>query len=292
MNLNGVLVPVVTPFTADNQVDVDSLNKLVQVFIDSGVTGVVVCGTTGEYYTLSETERELVLKTVSDKAKGKLKLIAGANGMNTAESIAKVKQAKDLGYEAIMVAAPSYSLPMEHEVEKHFEMVANSTDLPIILYNFPMRVGVEISIDTVINLSKIPNIIGIKESSGDFSRALALINLKLDGFEVVCGCDDQSADFLFWGVTSWISGGANVFPAEQVQMMQAAESNDWDKVKQLLKGMLPSIQSMEAGDYNQKAKLGCIRHGLDIQDVRMPLVNLSSQDADEFKKLITQYDNK
>src|SRR3546814_9272383 len=99
------------------------------------------------------------------------------------------------------------------------------------MYNFPARVGVEIGFDAVVELSKIPNIVGIKESSGNFSRALALIKADLPNFEVICGCDDQAADFLFWGVRSWISGGANVFPGEQAAMINASLAGNWDEVK-------------------------------------------------------------
>lgn len=290
MNTKGVLVPIVTPFTADNQLNLPVLEQLVESFIQAGVAGVVVCGTTGEYYTLTEEERQDVLKTVAKVAKGRISLIAGANGMSTQEAIGRAAQAKALGYEGLMVAGPAYSLPGEQELEAHFRAVAESTDLPIILYNFPARVGVEITIDSVIKLSQIPNIVGIKESSGDFSRALALIHADLNNFEVICGCDDQAADFLFWGVTSWISGGANVFPAEQVQMMAAAKKEDWNTVRKMMKAMLPSIQAMEAGDYNQKAKIGCIRHQLDVGEVRQPLLPISQAEADTFKALLTHFD--
>src|SRR5690606_8219425 len=138
-------------------------------------------------------------------------------------------------------------------------------------------------------LSKIPNIVGIKESSGNFSRALALLKLNLPDFDVICGSDDQAADFLFWGARSWISGGANVFPGEQAAMLVAALEGKWDEVKALMTGMYPIIQAMEAGDYNQKAKLGCRRHGVDPGTVRQPLLPLSEADADQFLALLDTY---
>ena len=114
-----------------------------------------------------------------------------------------------------MLAPPAYSLPDQAGIVAHFKAVAAASALPIILYNFPARAGVSIDIASVAELSREPNIVGIKESSGDFSRALALIQARLPDFEVICGCDDQAADFLFWGVRSWISGAANVFPASR-----------------------------------------------------------------------------
>lgn len=267
-----------------------ALTKLVEVFIDKGVTGIVACGTTGEYYTLNEVEREQVLSCIVEIGKGKTTLIAGINDLSTNGAVSRAKNAEALGYEGLMLAPPSYSLPVQTELIAHYESVANATKLPIIMYNFPARTGVEIEINTVAELSKIPNIVGIKESSGNFSRALALISAKLPNFEIICGCDDQAADFLFWGVRSWISGGANVFPAEQSAMIKAAIANDWNKVRQIMSGMMLTIQAMESGGYNQKAKLGCLRHNIDAGNVRLPLLPLPKEDVSSFNKLIAAYE--
>lgn len=288
----GVFVPMVTPFSTDGSVNVDELKKVTQAFIDSGVAGLVVCGTTGEYYTFDDKDRAIVLSTVATIAKDKVVLVAGINDLSTAGSITKAERAKQLGYDGLMLAAPSYSLPEQSGVIEHYKAVAASTDLPIVMYHFPVRTGVEMDIETVLELAAIPNIVGIKESSGDFSRALHLMTADVDGFDVVCGCDDQAADFLFWGATGWISGAANVFPAEQVEMMQLAKNNDWAAVKSLMLKMYPAIYSMESGDYNQKAKLGCIRHGVEAGKVRLPLVDLSEQDREAFLALLAAYDAK
>lgn len=289
MNTQGVLVPIVTPFDANGKLDLQALKQLTEHFVAQGVGGIVACGTTGEYYTLDAQERVQVLECVRDAVGGRATLIAGINGLSTQEAINNARQAEELGYEGLMLATPAYSLPGQREVVAHFRTVAEATRLPIIMYNFPARVGVEIGLEAVIELSKIPNIVAIKESSGDFSRALHLIAAELPDFEVICGCDDQSADFLFWGVKSWISGAANVFPGEQVAMVNAAIAGDWDKVRSLARGMLPVIQHMESGDYNQKAKLGCRRHGIDVGTVRQPLLPLNDGDAREFTALLEQY---
>lgn len=289
MKTQGVLVPIITPFDANNKVDLQALKKLVEYFIEQGVAGIVACGTTGEYYALDEEERRLVLECIKEVGQGRVSLIAGVNGLSTQEAIGRVRQAEALGYDGLMLATPPYSLPGQAEIVAHFRTVAQATKLPIIMYNFPARVGVDIGIEAVTELSKIPNIVGIKESSGDFSRALALIKADLPDFEVICGCDDQAADFLFWGVRSWISGGANVFPGEQAAMINAALDGKWDEVKALMTGMLPVIQAMESGDYNQKAKLGCRRHGIEAGSVRQPLLPLSEADARAFSSLLDQY---
>ncbi|MBP6863243.1 MAG: 4-hydroxy-tetrahydrodipicolinate synthase [Neisseriaceae bacterium] len=290
MNLTGIMVPLVTPFNDQNDVDLTKLGQLAEAFIQAGVSGLVVCGTTGEYYTFTEAEREAVLSTVAKVGKGRVSLIAGANDLSTAGAIKRAQQAKALGYDGLMLAAPAYSLPSQAGIIAHFEAVADSTDLPIVMYNFPARVGVNIEFETVVHLSGHKNIKGIKESSGDFSHALSLIQAQLPDFEVVCGCDDQAADFFYWGVKGWISGAANVFPAEQVAMLAAANQGDWAEVRAKMQAMYPAIRSMECGDYNQKAKLGCRRHGVDAGSVRLPLVDMNREDSAAFVALLDQFD--
>ncbi len=289
MQIAGVLVPIVTPFDDAGKVNTAALSELVEHFIQSGVAGIVACGTTGEYYALDQDERDLVLQTVAGTAAGRISLIAGINALSTQQSIAYAKQAESMGYGGLMLAPPPYSLPEQAGVIEHFKTVAAATSLPIIMYDFPARVGVNIEPETVIELARIKNIVGIKESSGSFNRALALIQAQIPEFEIISGSDDMTADFLFWGVRSWISGGANVFPAEQAQMVRAAADGQWDKVRAMMSAMYPVIAAMESGDYNQKAKLGCRRHGVEAGPVRLPLAQLSSQQQAEFMTLLNAY---
>ncbi|MCB4324359.1 4-hydroxy-tetrahydrodipicolinate synthase [Alcaligenes sp. 13f] len=289
MNLNGILVPIVTPFDANNQLNEAALERLVECFIEAGVGGIVACGTTGEYYALSAQERRRVLEIVARTGRGRTTLIAGVNSMSPAEAISRIREAEELGYEALMLSPTPYSLPGQNEVVAYFKEVAAATELPIVMYNFPARIGIQIELESVYELAKVKNIVGIKESSGNFSRVVAMVNANLPDFQVVCGCDDQAADFLFWGVRSWISGGANVFPAEQVQMLKAAEQEDWDTVRRMMAAMLPAIAAMESGNYNQKAKLGCVRHGIDVGSVRLPLLPVDAQERDDFLAQINAY---
>ncbi len=289
MNIQGVLVPIVTPFTADGQVNVAALQQLVEHFIGAGVTGIVACGTTGEYYALNDEERQQVLRAVAQAGRGRVTLIAGINALSTAQAIVYAHQAQDLGYDGLMLATPPYSLPEQAGILKHFRTVAAATALPIILYDFPSRVGVQIAVETVLELARTPNIVGIKESSGNFNRGLALLQARIPDFDIISGSDDMAADFLFWGARSWISGGANVFPAEQAAMCKAAAEGRWDQVRALMAGMYPVIQAMEAADYNQKAKLGCRRHGVDAGTVRLPLAPLTQEDEQAFLALLDAY---
>lgn len=191
MKLDGIFVPVVTPFTEDNKVNFEALGKLLDWQIEAGVAGIVACGTTGEYYTFSDTERMEVLSFIAEHVGDRALLIAGVNDTHTKGSVQKAEQAKALGYQALMLAPPIYCLPQQSEIIKHYQTVSQQVGLPIIMYNFPARSGVEIEVETVIELSQDEYIVGIKESSGDFTRALSLINANLENFSVVCGSDDQ-----------------------------------------------------------------------------------------------------
>ena len=287
MNINGILVPIVTPFDKNGDIDTAVLTDIVNSFINKGVAGIVACGTTGEYYTFSPEERELVLSTIAKAAKGKITLIAGVNSLSTEHSIELANQAKRLGYDGLMLSANPYSLPSQEGIIAHFEKVADASSLPIIMYNFPDRVGVNIDFETVAHLAKHPNIVGIKESSGDFSHALRMMQANFENFEVVCGCDDQPVDFFFWGSKSWIAGAANVFPEEQVKLFNAAQAGDWELAKQIMSDIYPAIHSMESGNYNQKAKAGCLKGTVDVGNVRLPLVPMTKEETEEFLNLLS-----
>jgi len=282
MNLEGVLVPVVTPFDTEGKVDYSALGKLLDHLIEAGVRGIVACGTTGEYYTFVGEERRTVMAYIADRVGDKALLIAGVNDTYTAGSVAKAEEAKALGYQALMLAPPIYCLPQETEIIQHYKTVSAEAEMPIIMYNFPARSGVEISVEAVIELSADKNIVGIKESSGDFSRALSLINAGMKDFEVICGSDDQAADYLFWGVRSWIGGAANYLPAEHVQLIECAKDGDFNRVREIMQRILPVIKNQESADYNQKAKLGCAHTGFPVGAVRAPLLPISSEDEAGF----------
>lgn len=292
MKKQGLYIPVVTPFDQKGAVNLEALSALTRTFIDAGAAGLVVCGTTGEYYALDDEEHASVLSCVAGIGKGRVSLVAGITEVSTRKAANRAREAAALGYDTLMMAPPPYALPNQAELEAHVASVAEASPLPIVLYNFPARVGVEIELDTLTRLARLPNIIGIKESSGNFSRALALIEAGLPDFEVVCGCDDQAADFLARGVRSWISGSANVFPAEQAAMLEAAKAADWDTLRRISSATYPVVQCMEAGSFNQKAKLGCRRHGIDAGSVRQPLLPLPQEERQTFEALLAAYEKR
>lgn len=291
MKLEGVFTPIVTPFDDDNCLNGAAVDAIVDTQVEAGVAGLIAGGTTGEYYALDDAEREQLTERVVARAAGRVPVIAGINALNTADGVRRAERARALGCDGLMMSPPAYSLPGQDEILAHFRAVAGATDLPLILYDFPDRAGVQIEPETVRALAAQPTVVGIKESSGDFSRFLALNADVSDGFAVICGCDDHAADHLWWGVRAWISGSANVFPRAQAAMVAAAGQGDFDQVRRLMAAMLPAIRHMEGGGYNQKAKLGAsIRTGVETGPVRQPLLPLDASESEEFQHLVRNFE--
>ncbi len=279
MDIEGVYVPVVTPFDAADEVDPDAYAAVVEHVLAGGVRGIVPCGTTGEYYALSAEERLRVFAHCRDVVDGRAQLVAGCNAGSTREVLRYAEAARELGYDGIMLAAPPTSLPGQRELAAHYLAVADRVGLPIVLYNFPARAGIEIGLECLDAVADHPSIVAVKESSGDFSRFLALRRRYAGRLELVCGSDDQAVDYFSWGVRSWLAGTANVLPAQHVAIMDAANRGELPEAYRLFEQLLPWIQNMESGSYNQKAKRGLEHLGVPAGDVRQPLLPLDDETA-------------
>ena len=287
MQLEGVYVPVVTPFTADGDLDLATYDRVIEFVLAGGVRGLVPCGTTGEYYACTFDERITLLERCRDAAAGRAQLVAGCNAGSTREVIRHAEAARDLGYDAVLLAAPATSLPTQRELAAHFAAVASAVDMPVILYNYPARAGVEIGFDCLDAIADLPEIVAIKESSSDFSRFLAMRRRYAARIEVMCGSDDQAVDYFAWGVRSWLAGTANILPRHHVAVLDAANRGDHVAALRLFETILPWVQNMESGSYNQKAKLGLAHQGIDCGAVRQPLLPL---DADAARSLTADLD--
>src|SRR4051794_11333222 len=222
LQLEGVYVPVVSPFDANEGLDLSTLTKVIDFCLDAGVRGVVSCGTTGEYYAMSSEERIEVMAHTIEVARGRAQMVAGCNAGSTREALRLADAAVGMGYDAIMLAAPHTSLPTQPELAAHYRTIADAVDKPVVLYNYPARAGVEIGFECLDAVADHPNIVAIKESSGDFSRFLQLQRRYAGRLDIMCGSDDQAADYFSWGVRSWLAGTANVLPRHHVVIMNTA----------------------------------------------------------------------
>jgi 4-hydroxy-tetrahydrodipicolinate synthase len=287
MLLEGVYTPVVTPFDDEGEIDLETLTRVIEHQLQSGIRGIVSCGTTGEYYACTFDERVALMTHTRDIAQG-AHLLAGCNAGSTREVIRLGLAARDLGYDALLLSAPHTSLPSQAELGAHYASVAAAVGLPIVLYNYPARAGVEIGFDALDAIADVPEIVAIKESSGDFSRFLTLRRRYEGRIEVMCGSDDQAVDYFSWGVRSWLAGTANVLPLQHVVVLEAALRGDHALAHRLFEGMLPWVQDMESGSYNQKAKLGLAHLGIACGDVRQPLLPLDASTAAENLRALDQ----
>nr|WP_319398682.1 4-hydroxy-tetrahydrodipicolinate synthase [uncultured Carboxylicivirga sp.] len=226
-NLTGSIVAIATPFMPNGEIDVDSFDKLIDYHLEKGTDGIVVCGTTGETPALTGDEDAFLIERTVKKVGGKIPVIAGSGSNSTHECIKYSRKAEAIGVDAVLVVGPYYNKPTEKGMYQHFAAVADSIDIPIILYNVPSRTGSKISVDNAIKLANdFDNIVGIKEASGDLSLIAELVAKRPAGFKIYSGDDFLSASANLLGADGCISVAANIIPKDFAQLMKASMSGD------------------------------------------------------------------
>lgn len=285
MNFDGIWTPIVTPFTANGQLDLDAVAPLVDRLIEQKISGIIVGGTTGEYYALSNQERKTLLKHVANLAKGRITLMAGINATTTDESLDLGLFAKDVGYETILVAAPYYCQPTQEELLAHTLAIDDAINLPAMLYNFPARTGTDMSFEFIDALKQRPNFQAIKESTGSVERMHRLINEYADQLQTGCGMDDQILEFFSWGARCWVGGASNFCGTQHVAMYEKCVVNrDLVAARALAAKFLPLLSVLEqGGKFCQYVKYGCELSGLPVGNTRKPLLPLNQAEKDRFK---------
>ncbi|MGH2624347.1 MAG: 4-hydroxy-tetrahydrodipicolinate synthase, partial [Sphingobacterium sp.] len=189
-NLHGAGVALVTPFNNDGSIDFEGLSRLIEYQIDGGMDYLVSMGTTGEVATLTKEEKKQILDFTADKVAGRVPLVAGFGGNNTAELVAQIKEFNNPAYQAILSVSPYYNKPTQEGIYQHYKAIAQATELPIILYNVPGRTGSMVSVDTIIRLANdFPNIIGVKEASANFEHFTRIMARKPESFLLISGDD-------------------------------------------------------------------------------------------------------
>jgi len=229
----GTGTALVTPFRPDGSLDEAAIRSLVKRQIDAGINFLVPCGTTGESPTLTHAEHLRVVELTLEVAKGKVPVLAGAGGYNTAEVIALANELQQLGADGILSVTPYYNKPTQEGLFQHFKAIASAVNLPIILYSVQGRTGVNIEPSTVLRLSQIPNIIGIKEASGNISQMGAILNLVPKDFLVLSGDDSLTLPLIALGGRGLISVASNEIPAEMTRLVRSALSGDFVEARRL-----------------------------------------------------------
>jgi 4-hydroxy-tetrahydrodipicolinate synthase len=230
----GILPALVTPFTDDGKtVDEERLRTLVNHCIELGIHGVVPCGTTGEFVNLTTEEKKHVIKTVIDEVNGRVKVIAGTGASGTNEAVEMTKYAKDVGADAALIVTPFYLKPADRGIYEHYYTIASEVDLPIILYNIPQCTGLPLPWQMVEDLAQIPNIVGVKDSSGQLSFILAVLEKVRDKINVLCGHDEVVVAALAAGCSGAILASANVIGDIWVQIYNHVKNGELQKAREL-----------------------------------------------------------
>ncbi len=273
----GSMVALVTPMTADEQLDWASLHKLVEWHIEKGTDAIVAVGTTGESSTLTVSEHISVIKAVVEQVNGRIPVIAGTGANNTVEAIEMTRTAKEAGADACLLVTPYYNKPSQEGLYLHFKAIADAVDVPQILYNVPGRTGVDMLPNTVFRLQDHKNIVGIKEATGDLDRAKTLIEGRVDGFDIMSGDDETAVELILLGGTGNISVTANVAPAEVSQMCALAQAGDADAARSVNRDLNPVHHAMFVESNPIPVKWAVAEMGLMEGGIRLPMTQLDSQ---------------
>ena len=289
MHFEGIYTPVITPFNENGTIDWESYGKVIEWQIENGVAGIIVGGSTGEFYALSKEERIQQFEFAANRINGQVEFMAGVNDIRVDECLEISSMAASFGANSLLVAAPPYSLPSEEELAYHVLKIAETTGLPIMLYNYPGRTGVEMGETFLAAVAKNPLIAAIKESSGDYSR-LPLLSNNYPSIELAVGGEEQVLEFAAWGAKSWVCATANFFPSECVQLMDIlGKQSDFEKGRRLMSAFMPLMQALEqGGKFIQCVKLGCEQQGRPGGKVRLPLLPIEESLK---KEIISVIDN-
>lgn len=274
---SGSMVALVTPMRDDGSLDYDSLQKLVDFHVENGTDGIVAVGTTGESATLSVSEHTDVIKAVVRFADGRIPVIAGTGGNATSEAIELSEVAKELGVDAVLLVTPYYNRPTQEGLYLHFKTIAEAVDIPQILYNVPSRTACDLQPETVGRLSRIPNIIGVKEATGDVRRVQFINELTYDDFELYTGEDANTADFILAGGRGVISVTANVAPRAMHDMCMAALAGDAERAGEINDLLAPLHQNLFVETNPIPVKWALHEMGMMPGGIRLPMTVLSEQ---------------
>lgn len=275
--IQGSMVALVTPMNADNSLDWASLHKLVDWHLEQGTHGIVAMGTTGESATLNVNEHLAVIKKVIDQVNGRIPVIAGTGANSTSEAVEWTQAAKDLGADACLLVTPYYNKPTQEGLFLHHSHIAQAVAIPQFLYNVPGRTGVDMKPETALRLAKVPNIIGIKEATGDLERAKLLIEQAPAGFAIISGDDATAVDLILLGGKGDISVTANVVPAAIARMCELALDGNAQEARAINERLLPLHTAMFVESNPIPVKWAVEQLGLIQSGIRLPLTRLSEQ---------------
>ncbi|EAC4735588.1 4-hydroxy-tetrahydrodipicolinate synthase [Listeria monocytogenes] len=288
MDLGKVITAMVTPIHPEkDKVCKKRIHHLVNHLIENGSDGLVIAGTTGESPTLSHDEKIKLFRQVIETNDGRAKLIAGTGSNNTAETIAFTKEVAELGgIDAVLIVAPYYNKPNQDGLYAHFAAVAEASDLPVVIYNIPGRSVVNIEPETIIRLAALPNIVGVKESSGNLDNISKIIAETSDDFQVYSGDDSLTLPILAVGGNGVISVASHVVGNEMQEMIQAFEHGEVQKAAQIHRELLPLMNGLFSVPNPAPTKYLLNQQGISVGPVRLPLVDLNAEQGTKLQAIL------
>jgi 4-hydroxy-tetrahydrodipicolinate synthase len=287
MNFEGIVTPVITPHREGGGIDRGAFAAQIEYLIGAGVHGIINGGSTGEYYAQTLEERRDLASLAHEVIAGRVPLIIGTVAIRLEDSIAMAEHAARIGADAILIGSPPYSVPTERENALNTLAIDRAADLPVMLYNYPGRMGINMGEAYLDRVGRSRNIRAIKESSGDINR-VHLLARDYPHIALSCGMDDQALEFFAWGARSWVCGGANFLPAEHIALWRACVvEGDFAKGRRIMSAMLPLMRVLEqGGKFVQCIKHGCERAGRHAGPPRPPLRALNTDDKRQLDQVV------
>jgi len=274
LQLKGIFAPNITPF-AENAIDEAALRRVLDYFMERGIDGFVPCGTTGESATMTHEEHRQVVEFTIKHVAGRVPVIAGAGSNSTAESVELVKHAESVGADAALVICPYYNKPTQAGLLEHFTTVAESTALPVVMYNIPSRTGVNMEAGTAVRLSQVPNIIGIKEASGDLGQVGEIIRLAERDFAVLSGDGALAFSICCLGGRGGILADAHIVPELWRRMVQLIEDGNLTEARKIHYQLLPMTDALFCETNPSPVKAAFEMMGICSRQTRLPLLPAS-----------------
>jgi 4-hydroxy-tetrahydrodipicolinate synthase len=282
----GVGTALVTPFTRSGDLDEAAVRRLGRRQIDAGVHFLCPCGTTGENPTLSDAERLRIVEILVEEANGKVPIVAGAGGYDTKEVIHLAREMARAGASGFLSVTPYYNKPTQEGLYQHYRAFADSTSLPIVVYNVPGRTGVNVEVATLVRLAQLPNIAAVKEASGNVAQMCEICRAVPSDFVVLSGDDGLTLPLMAVGGHGIISVASNEIPAEMVEMVEAAERNDFAAARAVHARILPlmSINFVESNP--QPVKYAMAAMGLLEETFRLPMVSPRAESKEKINSVL------
>lgn len=286
--IQGAYPVLITPMTEEQQIDWQGVKRNVNYFIEQGVAGLVINGSTGEFVSLTKEERFQMVETVLAEVANRVPVIVGTAAETTVETIEYTKQAKENGASCALIINPYYMKPKEREIYHHFKAVTEAVDIPVMLYNNPFTSGVDMSIELMLEIGRdFDNVTHIKESSGDIRKARDLARKGKDAFEVFCGAEELVMESYFVGATGWISVAGNLVPQAVTKMFTHFQQGELEEAWAINDRILPLCEFLEgSGKYVQIVKRGMELNGLAGGPARAPRLGLTEEEDQKLQALL------